>query len=70
MGKGSGQRLIVEKKNNIYQFTAEIADATGEHERNGEEAILLPLSADQSAQAACASEPTLDSHVGLGGGFW
>ena len=44
----------------------DIVDTIGERDRNGQEAMLLPVSADQSAQSACASEPTLDSHLGSG----
>jgi hypothetical protein len=52
--KESGQRLVVEKRNNIYEFLTEIVENTAKIPCDNE-AIVLPLSAD---------EPALDAALG------
>ena len=55
--KESGQRLAVEKRNNIYEFSAEIVEKTdkGFSIPSEDEAIVLGLGAD---------EPALDAALG------
>ncbi len=62
--KASGQRLIVEKKTNIYEFMVDIVDVISDQSKHGEATTLLPLQVDESARAACEREPILDNHLG------
>ena len=52
--KESGQRLVVEKRDNIYEFLTDIVENTANIPCDNE-AIVLPLSAD---------EPALDAALG------